>query len=93
MPSFDCGNLFFHADQRGKSTLIQPNRSAEFFCANLRETLVAFDPKTFEVLKTSKVASKVDLIRLPKQLDGLLVDLIDVVDDLVEGAIVVELSA
>jgi hypothetical protein len=37
--------------------------------------------------------SKVDLIRLSKQLDGLLVDLVDVVDDLVEGAVVVELSS
>jgi hypothetical protein len=50
-------------------------------------------PKTFEVLETSKVTSKVDLIRFSKQLDGLLVDLIDVVDDLIEGAVVVKLSA
>ncbi len=84
--------LFFSrsaAAERRKKTLIQINRSAEFFCANLRETLVEFDSKTFEVLETSKV----DLIRFSKQLDGLLVDLIDVVNDLVEGAVVVELSS
>jgi len=49
-------NNFFHADLKRKNTLIQYVRSAEFFCANLRETLVAFNPKTFEVLETAKVS-------------------------------------
>jgi len=30
-------NFFFHADLNRKKPLIQPNRSAEFFCANLRK--------------------------------------------------------
>jgi hypothetical protein len=29
--------FFFHADLNRKKPLIQPNRSAEFFCANLRK--------------------------------------------------------
>jgi hypothetical protein len=29
--------IFFHADLNRKKPLIQPNRSAEFFCANLRK--------------------------------------------------------
>jgi hypothetical protein len=45
---------FFHADLKRKNTLIQPNRSAEFFRGNLRETLVAFDPKNLRGLGDRK---------------------------------------